>query len=202
VAATNPKKGLARLDERLNTEFARALNLGTPALAAAAAIVADVAAAVGAYTILSGVRTDLTPSRNVTVTMTQAGGVNDTVGTVTVTGTNVEGDVITEAIVPVIGSTVAGTKAFATVTGVSHAGWVAGGTADRITVGWGTKIGLPASGWDLANAVSDFILCLLGGVNIAATYTWDTDEPEKNTVDASSGTYNGTKRLTVLVQAS
>lgn len=178
------------------------IDLGAPALASSNRIVADHAMANGAMTIANAASVDGL-ARNVTVTGTQAGGSDDTAGSVLFTGTNVDGDVISEALVPINGSTVAGVKAFATVTSVVQSGWIAGGTADRLVCGFGNLVGLPSSvlrGNGKFAAANQIILVILGGAIIAPVVTYDSDEPEKNTVNATSGTYDGTKKLTALLR--
>ena len=71
----------------------------------------------------------------VTVTHTQVGGVNDTLGTITVTGKNLAGETISETITPSAGGTATGTKIFRTVTDVTGAGWVINTGNDTIVVG-------------------------------------------------------------------
>lgn len=70
----------------------------------------------------------------VTVTHTANTG-NDTLGTITVTGTDLAGNTISETITPLAGTVATGTKIFRTVTGVTGAGWVINGGNDTITVG-------------------------------------------------------------------
>jgi hypothetical protein len=89
---------------------------------------------VGAYT-LANTTPPTSGARKVTVTHTQVGGVTDTLGTVTVTGTNLTGDTISEVLTPVSASTVTGTKNFATIVSVVGAGWVINTGNDTIVVG-------------------------------------------------------------------
>jgi hypothetical protein len=138
---------------------------------------------------------------NVTVTAAQAGGQDDTGLVVTVTGTNVDGTIISESITAVIGNTAVGAKAFQTVTAVVMSTWVAGGTADRVEIGFGNLIGLPSSIRDNPGpmtAAGNIFGSWLGGAPANTAATWDADEIEKCTVNASSSTYNGAKLLTVL----
>jgi len=93
---------------------------------------------VGAYTIAA--QPDV--PRNITVTQT-AVDAEDTNGTIVIVGTDIAGNVITETLTPNAGVTVAGAKAFKTVTSVTGVGWVIGGGNDTITVGVGSLIGLP-----------------------------------------------------------
>jgi len=184
----------------LDTINALLVDLGTPLLADTDWIVVDRAMANATF-VLAHADSGDSPAlaRNVTVKGTQAGGSDDTFGTVTVTGTNVNGDVISEAIVPVNGSTVAGVKAFATVTSVVQSGWTAGGTADRIEVGFGALIGLPNIGQPALSAARRVVTTFLDGAIVVPTVVWDADEIEKNTINSSSGTFNGAKSLFALI---
>lgn len=88
---------------------------------------------VGGYTV--AVATMPTAgARKITVTHTANTGV-DTLGTITVTGTNLAGATITDVITPLNGTTATGVKLFNTVTAVVGAGWVISGGNDTITVG-------------------------------------------------------------------
>lgn len=93
----------------------------------------------GAYTIAA--QPDV--PRNITVTHAEVGGGVDTLGTITIVGTDRADRVITEVITPVNGTLVAGTMAFKTVTSVTGAGWVIGVGNDTVIVGTGGLIGLP-----------------------------------------------------------
>lgn len=177
-----------------------AVDLGTPAVADAARIVASTNMKVGSYTIANASSVDGI-ARNVTVTATAVTG-NDTVGTITVTGTNVEGTTITEALIPVQGSTVAGNKAFKTVTDVTGAGWVISSGNDTITVGFGNKLGFPATidnGVDPLSATSEIFAAFLGAVGVTPTINFSSSDISLDTIDCSAGTYNGTKRLVALL---
>lgn len=83
----------------------------------------------------------------ITVTTT-AGGTADTQGTVTIAGTDIWGNTISDVITPVAGSTVSGTKYFKTVTSVTGAGWVidAGSSNDTIVVGVPASCGITCFG--------------------------------------------------------
>ena len=170
---------------------ARFYALGTPVVADDDRITVSVDMKVGSYTLAA--QPDV--PRNITVTVT-AGGTADTMGTITVTGTNAIGQVITEAIVPVAGSTVAGLKAFKTVTSVVGAGWVIDaveGTKDTIKVGVGTVLGLP-----IKIATGDCLLSVLGVAYVVPTVTVGATV-EVCTIDSSSGTYNGSKALYAVI---
>lgn len=70
----------------------------------------------------------------VTVTHTTVAG-TDTLGTMTLTGTDLNGRVQSETITPVADSTVTSTKVYRTVTSLISVGWVAVSTADTIVAG-------------------------------------------------------------------
>lgn len=112
--------------------------LGSPVLDDVDLIVTSVNMKAGAYTIAA--QPDV--PRNITVTQT-AVDAEDTNGTIVIVGTDIAGNVITETITPNAGVTVAGAKAFKTVTSVTGVGWIIGGGNDTITVGVGSLIGLP-----------------------------------------------------------
>lgn len=59
----------------------------------------------------------------------------DTLGTVTVVGVDIAGNVRSQIMTPVADSTVTGTIAFRTITSITGAGWVAVSTADTIQFG-------------------------------------------------------------------
>ena len=60
----------------------------------------------------------------------------DTMGTITFVGTDINGAVISEVVIPVADSTVYTTKEFASVTSATGAGWIIGGaTEDTVTIG-------------------------------------------------------------------
>lgn len=137
---------------------------------------------VGAYTVANA-----SPAGgialNVTVTVTQDIE-DDTEGTLDIVGTDIDDQVLTETLTPLIGSTVQGTRAFKTVTSVTGVDWVTGGTADDITVGFGELIGLPD--YLLHDTV---IFALFNNVREGThpTVTSSTTVLALNTVDLNSG---------------
>lgn len=60
---------------------------------------------------------------------------NDTPGTITVVGTDLAGNALTEVITLVAGGTATGAKVFRTVTSITQAGWVINTGNDTIVVG-------------------------------------------------------------------
>ena len=171
-------------------------NLGTPEVASVNAIVASANMKVGAYTVAASPDVP----RNITVTRTVVD-TADTPGTITIDGTNYNDEVIQEVInVGAHGVTVAGTKAFKTVTAVTGAGWVIDGvegTPDTITVGYGNELGLPVS----IAATTQAMLAILDTTITAHNPTvGDPATVEESTVDLSAGTYDGSKAVLVFVK--
>jgi hypothetical protein len=93
---------------------------------------------VGTYTITASPDVP----RVLTLTHVAVGAV-DTLGTVTIAGTDVNDEVISEVLTPSNGATVTGLKAFKTVTSVTGAGWVINEGNDTIIIGTGPALGLP-----------------------------------------------------------
>jgi len=96
----------------------------------------------GAYTLTSSIF----PGGGVgyvTVTSAQVGGVNDTMGTIDVVGTDIDDGAISESIIPLNGSTVSGLLLFKTITSMTGAGWArdaGAGTEDTIVLGCSTVV--------------------------------------------------------------
>ncbi|MFA5880562.1 MAG: hypothetical protein WC834_00075 [Eubacteriales bacterium] len=173
----------------------RLYNLGAPVVADVDRIVTVTDMKVGTYTIAA--QPDI--PRNITVSVT-ADGTADTMGTITVAGTNYADAVISEVITPVVGSTVAGVKSFKTVTAITGAGWVidAGGVpaADDITIGVGTELGLSLS----LDVATEMVFGILGTTITAHNATVATPATiEGTTIDMSAGTYDGSKAALIFV---
>lgn len=97
---------------------------------------------VGAYTVANSGAMPTAGARLITVTHT-AVDTADTLGTITVVGTNLAGATITEDITPLSGTVASGTKWFRTVTSVTGAGWVIDAveaTNDTLVVGCGARV--------------------------------------------------------------
>jgi hypothetical protein len=117
---------------------------------------------------------------------------------VTVTGTNIRGQAITEDFSFLANASTAttGTKAFRTVTGVSWAANCESGSFGATwSIGYGEKIGLRACldaagywGWSMLNGAKEAT---------AATVVADADEIEKNTADFN-GAMNGSNDFVAL----
>jgi len=113
--------------------------------------------------------------RNITIVASDAQS-----GAATVTGTNINDQVITEELT-INGTTpVLGAKAFKTVTSIALP---AKSGTETVDVGWGDKIGLP-----YMLTKKSLFMSLLDGVieTTAAAVVVDADEIEKNTVDLNS----------------
>lgn len=170
-------------------------NLGEPELADDNYFLTSVAMQATAYTLGNTALPADNPPRNVTITHT-AGDTADTLGDAVVTGTNVNDEVITETITVASGTVATGTKAFKTVTEVVTAGWVIDGvegTADTIKVGFGTLLGLSK----VFSSVDNIFIQTLDAAVVAGTVTVDATNVESNTIDISSGTYDGAKTAIV-----
>lgn len=115
-------------------------DLGSPAAADDDYLVESTNMKVGTYTLAHTNSPDV--ARNVTVTHAAVGAA-DTLGTITVTGKDLSGAVISEVITPQADATVQGAKAFKEYTSVVGAGWVINQGNDTIKVGYGNKLGLP-----------------------------------------------------------
>jgi hypothetical protein len=109
-------------------------NTAATTAAVANRFVASANMKVGAYTVANA-----SPAWSggclVTVTHAQVGGVTDTLGTIVVVGTDLNGQAITETITPLDGTIATGTKIFRTVTSVTGVGWVIDTGNDTLTVG-------------------------------------------------------------------
>jgi Ca2+-binding RTX toxin-like protein len=139
---------------------------------------------VGTYTIAH--QPDV--PRNITVTHTAVGAA-DTLGTITVLGTDRDNKVISEVITPLAGTVASGVRAFKTITSITGAGWVIGAGNDTITIGVGTVLGLP-----FVISSTEFCYGLVGTANVVGTAVSDV-ELSKCTVDLSAGTYDGAKKV-------
>jgi hypothetical protein len=171
----------------------QSLFLGAPILADVDRIVTSADWADGALTIAA--QPDV--PRNITITLTDA---NDSVtGVCTVVGTDIRGRTITEVqtiSVAGTGKVFTGTKIFASVTSATISN-TAGATAatDLVTVGVGKVIGTPM---DL-DSDATVRHAYLGGTKLTPTVTTGVS---LSGIDASSGTYDGSKMLQVFLEVS
>jgi len=175
-------------DDNLNN-LAKCVYLGKPIVATANNIVTIANMKNGAYTIAA--QPDV--PRNITVThATVAVGV-DTVGTITIVGTDVFNNVITDIIIPAEADIQFGTKAFKTITSITGAGWVIAGGNDTITVGVGAALGLPFA----ISAVLDVVFGVVGTAIVQPIVTASSTQVANCTVSLAVGTYDGTKKVSV-----
>ena len=152
--------------------------VATPAAKAANRYFASAAMHNGAYAVGNGGLPGDGLAHNVTCAQT-AVDAEDTNGTLTVSGIDIEGKPISEEIVPDAGVTVEGFKAFKRVDSILGAGWVTGGGADTIVIGFGDVIGIP----DRIAGPADIVLVGFDtGIVNAPTLTVDNDVISKNTV--------------------
>lgn len=172
------------------TGVTKLYNLGAPVLADVDRIVISADMIVGAYALAA--QPDV--PRNITVTHTTVETGTDTLGTITIVGTDAFGETITEVITPTADSTVSGALAFATVVSATGAGWAITGGNDTITIGVGTVLGLPL----IVESASQILLGTVGASVVVPTVVVDAAISEC-TVDLSSGTYDGTKKALVFV---
>lgn len=107
---------------------------------------------VGAYTVANSGAMPTTPgARLVTVTHTQVGGVTDTLGTIIVVGTDINGAAATDTITPIDGTVATGVVFFSTVTSVTGAGWVINTGNDTLVVGVSIRTILASGSGTLAS---------------------------------------------------
>jgi hypothetical protein len=133
----------------------------------------------GVYAVANGGLPGDSLAHNVTCAQT-AVDVEDTNGTLTVTGIDSENKLITEDIIPDAGVTVEGLKAFRRVDSIVGSGWAQGGAGpDNIVIGFGDVIGIP----DRIPAAADIVLVGFdAGIINAPVLTVDKDVLAKNTV--------------------
>ena len=174
------------------------LSCGAPALEVANRLVTTANMKVGSYTVANSGLHSGSECRSVRLTVTKAGNV-DTLGTITITGTDYLDQVITDIIVPIDNTTADGVKCFKTVTSIVGAGWVSDGTPDTIVIGTGPLVQIPA----YLAATADVVFAIFTTAIInAPTVTISSSVISLNTINASSLTYDGTKKLRVLCDLS
>ena len=169
-------------------------NLGAPVASSNNRIVAVTDMKVGDYTIAAQ------PGVPRPITITHATDtVTDTLGTITIEGTNILDEVISETLVPTADDTIATEQLFKTVTKVTGAGWVISAPTDedQIQLGVDDMIGVPV---DLESS-HQIIFAMLGTAIIAPE---DIDDGQVELmpnagIDVNTATYDGAKTLRVLV---
>ncbi len=128
-------------------------------------------------------------ARLLTLTHATVAAGTDTLGTVTVVGTSLSGQAITEVITPVADSPVTGTKWFASITSITGAGHTTVGGADTIIVGCagdaiiaegsgtlhGVQINTTAAGAIVVSDAGGTIATLPASVAVGTFYLWDVE---------------------------
>jgi len=163
--------------------------LGAPVVADPDRIVVSANMKNGSYTIAA--QPDV--PRNITVTHATVATGTDTLGIITVTGTNILGETISEIITPEADDIASGRKAFKTITSVVGSGWTIAGGNDTIQVGVGSALGLPV----VISSASQVILGTVGTGVVSPTVDYDSADISECTI--STGTYNGTAKVNVFV---
>ena len=191
-SATATLLNLASVKATYGTRF---FYLGTPELDDVDKVVTTANMKVGTYTIAAS------PDVPRVITITHAAGDTvDTLGTITIAGTDSAGTVISEVLTPSNGTIVTGLKAFKTVTSATGAGWVIDGseaTADTITIGCGPALGLPE-----AIVVSDTnSIGYLDGVADAISAVGSGADVANSTVTITSA-LDGSATVQILTNAS
>jgi len=117
--------------------------------------------------------------RVLTITGTKAGG--SLTGNVVITGTNIRNEVISDTIALNDDATVAGVKAFKTVTNIQVPVRVTSG--DVVSIGFNDALGL-----DRCMEGNEVLLATIDGVyeTTRPTVTFDTNEVEKNTINPNT----------------
>lgn len=165
----------------------------TPAAKVANRYFASAAMHNGAYAVANSGLPGDGLAHNVTCAQT-AVDAEDTNGTLTIVGKDVNGEAISEVITPNDGATVSTLKAFKQVTSITGAGWTAGGGADTIVIGFGDLQGLP----ECVAAATDIILVAFDAAIVnAPTVTVSDTVVALNTVSAVG---DATKVLKVIYQ--
>jgi hypothetical protein len=113
----------------------KATNIAATTAAVTNRLVTTTNMKVGAYTVANSGKAVWQGGFLATVTGTQVGGVDDTLGTVVFVGLDLFGLPATDTIIPVNGSTVTGTTIFKSVTSVTGVGWVINTGNDTLVVG-------------------------------------------------------------------
>lgn len=106
----------------------------------------------GAYTLTGTLTMPTAGARKVTITHTAVSTV-DTLGVITITGTNLGGSVITDVITPLNGTTATGVKLFKTITSIVGSGWTAVAGADSVVVGCDATQAILDSGGTLHSVI-------------------------------------------------
>ena len=162
------------------------VTIDNAALASTTAVHAAITLLADAADITTAITNPVTP-RILTVKGNQAG----VAGNVVITGTNINDEAITETIIAVDAGTVAGLKAFKTVTKITVPALV--GAGDTIAIGTGAALGIP---YKMAYA-TDVLKCYFAGAaETLAAQTVSTSDVSLNTVTTTTA-LDGVKDLVI-----
>ncbi|HOG46301.1 MAG TPA: hypothetical protein PLJ35_15750 [Anaerolineae bacterium] len=149
---------------------------------------------VGAYALAETTMPEAAVARKLLIAVTQdAPGGNDTMGTLTIVGTDIAGQPLTETIAPAANTTKTTLNAFKTVESITGAGWArdgAAGSEDTIKIGTSEAFGLP----DLLTDTAQVVCASLNNVReaVAPTVTVSATVLALNTVDLATTPLTGT----------
>ena len=162
------------------------VTINNAALASATAVHAAITLAAAAANVTTAITNPVTP-RVLTVKGNQAG----VAGNVVITGTNINDEAITETIIAADAGTVAGLKAFKTVTNINVPALV--GAGDTIAIGTGPALGIP---YKMAFA-TDVLKCYFdGSAETLSAQTVSATDVSLNTVTTTTA-LNGVKDLVI-----
>ena len=149
----------------------------------------------GAYAVANSGLPGDGQAHSVTCLETITDAAEDTNGTLTITGKDIDGNVISEVLTPDGGVTKETEKCFKQVTSITGAGWVQNGaTPDTIVVGFSDKVGLP----DKIDAAANILLVGFDTALInAPTVAVDANDLSKNCITVVG---DGTKKLRAIYQ--
>jgi len=151
----------------------------------------------GAYTIVNSGLPGDGLAHNVTVAHATVATGTDTLGTLLVTGLDIDGRTITETITPLRDNTVQGIKAFKQVVSIVGSGWVIAGGNDTILMGFGDFQGFP----ECIVAATDILLAAFNTAILnAPTVTVDANVISKNGIGPAGVVGDATSELKVIYQ--
>ena len=165
------------------------MDLGAPALASTTAVHAAITRPATGTTVVTTTITNPDVPRVATAT----GNASGITGNVVLVGTDYFGNAATDTIALSGSSTVAGVVAFKTITKITVPAKT-NSSGDTAAIGTGTAIGM----YKCLGAATQVVLGLLDRAVVAPTITVSATAISGNTIDISSGTYNGTKHAVVL----
>lgn len=167
----------------LSTKFMHQYSIA-PAAKSATGVHAAIALTASPQTITTAITNPDVPR-----TVTVKGNASGITGDVVITGTNINGDAITDTIALNGATEVEGAKAFSTVTSIQLPAEIHAGT-DTVSIGKANSFGLP----EIVEYAALMYKSLFDGAADAGTTYVDADEIEKN-MYTIAGTPNGTKVL-------